>query len=206
MSSIVVAGDTSGSVTISAPAVAGTPTLTLPTTSGTVVATSGGYVPTSQLASGSATSSTYLRGDQTWATISSGGMTLLGTITTTSGSTVTLSGLTLTSYKQLSLYLNGVSLSATGAGLYLDGGSERITGNLASSATNGLSGIVNIELATGVYSSVVATAATASPTGDTAAVYAGICLTTTASTSISITIVVGGVTFDSGSIKVYGVA
>ena len=39
MSSIVVAGDTSGSVTISAPAVAGTPTLTLPTTSGTI------YVP-----------------------------------------------------------------------------------------------------------------------------------------------------------------
>ena len=37
MSSIVVAGDTSGSVTISAPAVAGTPTLTLPTTSGTIV-------------------------------------------------------------------------------------------------------------------------------------------------------------------------
>lgn len=217
MSSIAVAGDTSGVVTISAPAVAGTPTLTLPTTSGTIITTasstgldasviSSGTMATARLASGSATSSTYLRGDQTWATISSGGMTLLGTITTTSGSTVTLSGLTLTSYKQLSLYLNGVSLSATGAGLYLDGGSERITGNLASSATNGLSGIVNIELATGVYSSVVATAATASPTGDTAAVYAGICLTTTASTSISITIVVGGVTFDSGSIKVYGVA
>jgi hypothetical protein len=71
MSSIVVAGDTSGSVTISAPAVAGTPTLTLPTTSGTIVATSGGYVPTSQLGSGSASSSTYLRGDQSWATISS---------------------------------------------------------------------------------------------------------------------------------------
>ena len=39
MSSIAVAGDTSGVVTISAPAVAGTPTLTLPTTSGTI------YVP-----------------------------------------------------------------------------------------------------------------------------------------------------------------
>ena len=37
MSSIVVAGDTSGSVTISAPAVAGTTTLTLPTTNGTVI-------------------------------------------------------------------------------------------------------------------------------------------------------------------------
>ena len=39
MSSIVVAGDTSGSVTLQAPSVAGTTTLTLPTTSGTIVTT-----------------------------------------------------------------------------------------------------------------------------------------------------------------------
>jgi hypothetical protein len=38
MASIVVAGDTSGTVTLAAPAVAGTTTLTLPTTTGTVVA------------------------------------------------------------------------------------------------------------------------------------------------------------------------
>ena len=37
MSSIVVSGDTSGAITISAPAVAGTPTLTLPTTTDTLV-------------------------------------------------------------------------------------------------------------------------------------------------------------------------
>jgi hypothetical protein len=37
MASIVVAGDTSGTVTLAAPAVAGTTTLTLPTTSGTIV-------------------------------------------------------------------------------------------------------------------------------------------------------------------------
>lgn len=41
MSSIAVAGDTSGVVTISAPAVAGTPTLTLPTTSGTIYVSGG---------------------------------------------------------------------------------------------------------------------------------------------------------------------
>jgi len=39
MSSIIVAGDVSGSVTLSAPSVAGTTTLTLPSTSGTVVTT-----------------------------------------------------------------------------------------------------------------------------------------------------------------------
>jgi len=36
MASVVISGDTSGSVTITAPAVAGTPTLTLPTTTGTL--------------------------------------------------------------------------------------------------------------------------------------------------------------------------
>jgi hypothetical protein len=38
MASIVVAGDTSGTVTLTAPAVSGTTTLTLPTTSGTIIA------------------------------------------------------------------------------------------------------------------------------------------------------------------------
>ena len=37
MSSLVVSGDTSGAITIAAPAVAGAPTLTLPTTSGTIL-------------------------------------------------------------------------------------------------------------------------------------------------------------------------
>lgn len=37
MSSVVIAGDTSGTITLDAPAVAGTTTLTLPTTNGTVL-------------------------------------------------------------------------------------------------------------------------------------------------------------------------
>jgi hypothetical protein len=38
MSSVVISGDTSGAITVSAPAVAGTTTLTLPATTGTVIA------------------------------------------------------------------------------------------------------------------------------------------------------------------------
>jgi hypothetical protein len=52
MASIVVAGDTSGTVTLAAPAVSGTTTLTLPTTSGTLVVNSGAQ--TIEFADGSA--------------------------------------------------------------------------------------------------------------------------------------------------------
>jgi hypothetical protein len=44
MSSVIIAGNTSGTITLDAPAVAGTTTLTLPTTSGTVITT--GNIPT----------------------------------------------------------------------------------------------------------------------------------------------------------------
>ena len=39
MSSVIIAGDTSGTITLNAPAVSGTTTLTLPTTSGTILTT-----------------------------------------------------------------------------------------------------------------------------------------------------------------------
>jgi hypothetical protein len=52
MASIVVAGDTSGTVTLTAPLVAGTTTLTLPTVNGTVL-TSASSVARSQLPAGS---------------------------------------------------------------------------------------------------------------------------------------------------------
>jgi hypothetical protein len=51
MSSIVVSGDTSGAITIAAPAVAGTNTLTLPASTGTVALT-GAAVTKSQLPTG----------------------------------------------------------------------------------------------------------------------------------------------------------
>lgn len=46
MASVVIAGNTSGSVTLDAPAVAGTTTLTLPTTSGTVLTTASTFAGT----------------------------------------------------------------------------------------------------------------------------------------------------------------
>lgn len=195
MSSIAVAGDTSGVVTISAPAVAGTPTLTLPTTSGTIVATSGSYVPTSQLGSGTANSSTYLRGDQTWSTISSGGMTLLGTLTTTSGSTQTLSGLTLTGYKALFISFNAVS--CTGAGSININTSYKVSPYL-DGASDVASGISWLDLSNGVVGSAINVNTYPYTAGSVTNM-------TTASTSISFNSP-ATTSFDAGSIKVYGVA
>ena len=50
MSSIIVAGDTSGSVTLQAPAVAGSTVLTLPAVSGTVITNTAGVVTQAMLA------------------------------------------------------------------------------------------------------------------------------------------------------------
>jgi hypothetical protein len=52
MASIVIAGDTSGTCTISAPAVAGTPTLTLPTTSGTILTSASTGISASNITTG----------------------------------------------------------------------------------------------------------------------------------------------------------
>lgn len=74
MASVVIAGDTSGTVTLAAPAVAGTTTLTLPTANGTVITTgSSASLPVSAInATGTPSATTYLRGDSTWATVSGG--------------------------------------------------------------------------------------------------------------------------------------
>jgi len=55
MSSIVIAGDTSGSITLAAPAVAGTNTLTLPANTGTIITTAsnGQVIPKAALPTGS---------------------------------------------------------------------------------------------------------------------------------------------------------
>jgi len=68
MSSIVVAGDTSGSITIQAPAVAGSGTvLTLPTVSGTLYSTSTGTgtIPVSQGGTGASTLTGIVKGNGT---------------------------------------------------------------------------------------------------------------------------------------------
>jgi hypothetical protein len=201
MASLVLNGNTSGSVTISSPAVSGTTTLTLPSTSGTVVTTSGGVIPTSQLASGSATSSTYLRGDQTWSAISAGSLTLLGTLTTTSGNSLSLGSLDLTSYKYLYVVASAISSNTANAGAYLSASNSQTIGFIMFFSSNtafvnyacvlwDLTSGISLQQAYGAYAN------TTTYDGSRTDI-------TTATTTIYLR-QSGTATFDAGSFLVYG--
>lgn len=202
MSSVIIAGDTSGTVTIAAPAVAGTPTLTLPTTSGTLVATSGSYVPTTQLGSGTASASNYLRGDQSWATISSGGMTLLGTLTpTAAANSISLGSLTLTSYKALFISFTSIASTAPDSFYIQSTNATPVVSNLSVYPSSSPSGIVWIDLATGTGGGGYQYGTTGGANGA-----GGLSTISTATTTIYFRFP-GVYTFTgTGTIKVYGVA
>lgn len=212
MSSIAVAGDTSGVVTISAPAVAGTPTLTLPTTSGTIITTasstgldasviSSGTMATARLASGSATSSTYLRGDQTWATISSGSLTLLGTITVTAANSVSLGSLSLSGYKQLCIVYKSLSCNTANSFGYISSDNTTSAARLlyTYSATTS-SGITWIDLGTGAASGGIGY-----DVGDGSNAGIGLSNVSTSTTTLYFRLASTNTFTATGSIKVYGV-
>jgi hypothetical protein len=131
-----------------------------------------------------------------------GGVTLLGTITTTSGQSQSLGSLNLTSYKFLKLVLNQVSHNGgTSQGLMIgQSTSDDVLFTTAStiSASDTVTGSFEIELATGV----IAFSSMSSVTE--------VFVTTpvvNASTTISIALNQNGgaASFDAGSIKVYGI-
>lgn len=114
---------------------------------------------------------------------------LLGTITTTSGATQTLSGLTLTGYRKLELVFKGVSGTSSAT---LSFGTKQICGTIDTA-----SGLLTLDLATGVFMAGVYTE------GGNGAIYTGTTTYSTASTSISVGISTGA--FDAGAISVWGI-
>jgi hypothetical protein len=120
---------------------------------------------------------------------------LLGTLTTTSGSSQTLSGLVLTDYKFLHFTLNGVSTTSLASGETIGLGTA---GGLFGSVTGAgaVSGMGWVDLGNGVGTAVTKLG-TASNVGTGATGYS------TATTSVSVNVSSG--TFDAGSIRIYGV-
>jgi len=81
MSSVSIAGDTSGSIILAAPAIAGSSTLTLPTTGGTVrTTTTPGTIL--QVAQGILTSTQAITGTSTWTDVTSLSVTITPTSST----------------------------------------------------------------------------------------------------------------------------
>lgn len=124
-----------------------------------------------------------------WSDVSTGGMTLLGTLTTTSGTTQTLSGLTFTDYKSLYIVITGVSFT-TAAAMTLGGVTFCANTGLASGVVDGYS---ILDLTNGIFNTTSEGSSLRTDIGNTS--YSN------ATTSI----VFAGGTFDAGSIKVYGV-
>ena len=124
-----------------------------------------------------------------------GGMTLLGTLTTTSGTAHTLSGLDLTSYKTLWVTINGVSHTDTvdNAALAIGDGSSQVELTARRSDNASPTTIGFVDLSNGISEGIDNQSAGAGDTG----------LRTT-STSITFDWSPSTETFDAGGITVYG--
>jgi hypothetical protein len=157
-------------------------------------------------ATGTASSSTFLRGDNAWAAPGGGGLTQLASAATTSGTSIVFSGLNLSTYKFLYICQNGVGWAADTAGI------QRLTPNGGSfvrwagggSAVPGYYGLTFVDLSTGIGSGTTVSATPA------AIIHVAGAFTTFVNTGISTSTTSltfgtdGGVAFNKGNIKLYG--
>jgi hypothetical protein len=102
MANLILNGSTSGSVTLSSPAVSGTTTLTLPTTSGTVVTTATGQTLTSPVIAGTPTGV--------------GVLTSGTSVASTSGTSIDFTGIP-SWVKRITVMFSGMSTSGTSSHL-----------------------------------------------------------------------------------------
>lgn len=130
-----------------------------------------------------------------WVTPASG-MTLLSTLTTTSGTTQTASGLALTNYKALYISVNNVSGTGDDSLFLAD---LRISDNTGSGSAS-LKGYINLDLSSGFASGFLGASNGARSFYGAATGYSN------SSTSISFTLDAGSSTFDAGTIRIYGVS
>jgi hypothetical protein len=209
MSQIVLQGDVSGSAIITTPSAAGTPTLTLPTTSGTILTTATGQTLTSPVFAGTPTGV---------------GVLTSGTaVASTSGTSIDFTSIP-SWVKRITVMLNGVSTNGTSNILVRLGNSGGIVSSgyvsqaaILSSATRSTTGfILTQEMTSGglLYGQFICNlqnSATNAWTGNAALdkndnnnPWSAGALTSMASalTTVRITTVNGTDTFDAGSVNI----
>jgi hypothetical protein len=135
------------------------------------------------------------------------GITLLGTITTTTGTSVSLSSLTLTSYKQILFVFNGVSTSGTTGNFTLTDPNATVIALTSNpgSASNGIAGNLTIDLSSGVIFGALRNNVSTSLPDYSSGGNAGVGKTTFSTSTTSFTFGTTGSAFDAGSILVYGI-
>ena len=201
MSKIALSSNPSGTgtFTFASPATNTDRTLTLPDVTTTLVGTDATQTLTNKtIASSQLTGALPAIDGSALTGIATGGITLLGTLTTTSGTTQTLSGLSLSTYTFLYISVASVAYSSAGSrALLLSGGN--MTGLY--SAGDNVTALAIIQLLSGGSPgfTIAGTNGSLISTQQTSSGY-GI---TTASTSMSFTWT-GTVAFTQGAIRVYG--
>lgn len=205
MASIKLTGDSSGVITVSAPAAAGTNTLTLPATTGTILDTNSALVSSKLTGALPAISGAALTG------ISSGGVSHLGTLTTTSGTTQALAAQNFSLYNQIWIITDNVSSGgAADFQVGLNGDTVlNVSGQIP--AASGMWAWFRIDLRTNTFFltyAYPAAATSGSGTFDnlpTTGGYYNLSTNYRSVTSGAITIAMEGQTFDAGSAEIYGV-
>jgi hypothetical protein len=204
MASIKLTGDSSGVITVSAPAAAGTNTLTLPATTGTILDTNSALVSSKLTGALPAISGAALTG------ISSGGLTLLATANTTSGTSVSSGTLDLSGYKQVWTDMYSVGPAVNGGFLQFqpNGGTATYYVDGTVSTTQAFYGTIIHDLTSGNWFANPTT--TQGGRNDTARVGNGAASNqgvntglTTSTTSITWSWT-NGVAFNAGIIRIYG--
>lgn len=132
-------------------------------------------------------------------------MTLLATVATTSGTTVTSSTLNFSGYTKLEIYYNGVSVNSAASTAYLNmrfgsGGWHKVTEPITSASSDTLDGLTTVHLTTGSYSSVVSASDDPSTNGFGGS-FGNVSAETTISWDWS-----AAQSFDAGQILIYGIA
>ena len=163
-------------------------------------------------ATGTASSSTFLRGDNAWAAPSGGGVTHLGTLTTTSGTSQALAAQNFSLYNQIWIITDNVSSGGSADFQVGLNGDTVINASGAIPAVYSMWGWFTFDLRTNTFINtyfVNSSATSGSYTIDAISMTGGYYNLTTnyrAVTSGAITIAMEGQTFDAGSAEIYGVS